>query len=92
MRHGVHRWLGGVGGLAAAAMVAVPAYAADVPTTAAPPPEQLQTFANPLPSPSLTPRQRMNERVDAMSQRIQQDIGAIFPGEDAPGIGTSITH
>jgi hypothetical protein len=94
MRQNIQRWLAGMGGLAAAAMLAAPAYAVDLSPTGGPPqpPAPLETFANPLPTVPLTARERMTERVDRMSQRIQQDIGGVFPGEDTLGTGTSMTH
>jgi hypothetical protein len=40
----------------------------------------------------LFDRQRMTDRVESMARELRQNIGAIYPGEDTLGGGTSITH
>lgn len=94
MRKNTKQMLARAGLLAAMMLAALPAGAEDAPApgAAGPAPVTLRTWVAPRAAPTPFSQQRMSERVGEMSQQVQRDIGAIYPGEDALGTGTSITH
>jgi len=97
MQRRAKHFLAVVGLLAGAGLQAAGAGTTPVGTGAAAaspptPPAALRTWDAVRPAPPSWPTQRMAERVGEMSLQVQRDVGAVFPGEDALGTGTSMTH
>jgi hypothetical protein len=94
MRGNAMRLLAGAGFVALATAAGAPAYADDATTgggsgmvVIAPTPDRDHTVTAPVFS-----RAWETDQVQQMAQQLQSNTGARFPGEDALGTGTSITH
>lgn len=85
--------LGGFAAQAADPGQSNPPDTAGVPATQQVQPGTLQSWGSTaLPTPAPGQRQQMAERAEQMSKNLLAVTGSVFPGEDAPGTGTSITH